>query len=338
MWRQVKELIQNKKEILLVTHQNPDGDGIGSCSALIELLNLLGKQGCLLTEEPIPAKFNFLNFRDAFYSLDGKIPERTPEAIFILDTHEEKRLGKVYQWIEAFPKVPIICIDHHCFTDSIADIQIIDEKACCCGSMVYTFFKELGIPLTLNAAKGIYTSVMCDTGRFSHSSTCRKTHKIADECIKIGVDPHYIYSEVYQQVSLKHIQYFMHSLERMEMYYSNRVVIQEISSEDCKKLGDDFDDLEFMHEFHKRIDVVEFVILLKEIELNKIRVSMRTKSNVDLTLIMHLFGGGGHPKAAGATINGGLEEVKQKLLKELENVFDEKRAVKSVNLQKSVVL
>ena len=129
------------------------------------------------------------------------------QVLIVLDTHQLERVGKLKHLVDS-KNLFIVCIDHHPLMESFADMLIVDDKACSVGAMVYTLFKESGIPLNLNAAEGIYTSVICDTGRFCYSSTGRRAHKIADECLKIGVDPSYIYSQLFQQVPLEHMHLF----------------------------------------------------------------------------------------------------------------------------------
>ncbi len=183
--------------------------------------------------------------------------------------------------------------------------------------MVYTLIKECGHDLNFESATGIYSSIICDTGRFSYSSTNRKAHKIADECMKLGVDPDQTYSRIYQHVPLSQVRLFAQALQRMETFLDDRVLIQEISHEDCLLDGIDpmeleHIDLDYIHEFNKWIEEVECFALLRELSNGTIRVSMRSKTDLDIGKVIRKLGGGGHSKAAGATLKCSLQEAKRR--------------------------
>jgi bifunctional oligoribonuclease and PAP phosphatase NrnA len=239
----------------------------------------------------------------------------------VLDTHRRDRIGRLSALLEN-PKMLSVCIDHHLPTEIFTPYTVIDSQACCVGAMIHTLYKEMGHELDLAAATGIYTSIICDTGRFSYSSTSRKAHKIADECMKLGVDPDVMHSKLFQHVSLAEIKMFAKALQRMETHLQDRVVIQQIYREDCDKMIDiEHIDLEYIHEFNKSIEDVKCVVLLRELPHNQVRVSLRSTSNIDVGKPMRKMGGGGHCKAAGATFHGSLEEAKKQVLELLSETL-----------------
>jgi len=137
-------------------------------------------------DSPIPSKFSFLDCHHLFESYQEGRNYKDFEVVVVLDTHKKERIGRLASLTN---ELLTICIDHHLAIDPIfTPYHMIDPKACCVGAMIYTLYKECGFELDINAASGIYASVLCDTGRFCYSSTSRKAHKIADECIKIGVN------------------------------------------------------------------------------------------------------------------------------------------------------
>lgn len=331
MWRDIKRIIHHHQNFALTTHVNPDADGIGAACAMTELLLMMGKKVRFICEDPIPRKFSFLNYRGVHeqYSPDGDYSD--VQVLIVLDTHKRERIGRVAKLLDN-PKITPICIDHHTVTETFTTHIAIDPRACSVGAMVYTLFKESGFDLNIEAATGIYASILCDTGRFSYSSTSRKAHKIADECIKQGVDPDQMYSRLFQHVTMGQIKIFAKALQGMETYLDNRVVIQQIRREDYEGIGGDVTDiehldLEYIHEFNKLIEDVECVVLLRELAGNQVRVSLRSNSNIDIGQVMRALGGGGHSKAAGASWKGSLEEVKKRILDLLSTNllhFDEK--------------
>lgn len=329
MWREIKKIIHGNQFFLLTTHINPDGDGIGSCCALIELLRMMGKKARLITDGPVPAKYAFLDFYRCFESFDPQKNYSEAQVLFILDTHRKDRIGSAAQLLNR-PELISICIDHHEPTDVFTPHTIIDTNACSAGAMVYTLYKECGFELNERAAAGIYTSVICDTGRFSYSSTNRKAHKIADECIKKGVDPDVMNSRLFQHVSLAEIKMFANALQHMETHLDNKVVIQQIYQQDCHDLGgQDIDiehlDLEYINDFNKMIEDVECIVLLRELPDSQVRVSLRSNSDLNISSIVAALGGGGHSKAAGVTCRGSLHDVKAEILTLLSVLFEQRK-------------
>ncbi len=318
MWEEVKRIIQTNQRFLLTTHINPDGDGVGSAVALMDLLFSFGKEATFVCDSPLPEKFHFLDFHQAFSSFSTFEQKGPFDVLIVLDTCREERIGRLFSWITDHPLVTL-CIDHHAGTSTFADYAVIDSQACAVGAMIYSLFKECGYALTLPAAMGIYTSIISDTGRFSYGSTSRKAHKVADECIKIGVDPSHMYAQLYQQVPLEQIQIFTKALQRMEFYDEQRIVLQQVRLSDYAHLLETHDisaiqDFDYIHEFNKTIKGIECAMILWELPDGNVRVSLRSNSGLDIVKPMRELGGGGHPNAAGALIRATFEEAKEKMI------------------------
>jgi len=325
MWREIKKIIHLHHHFVITTHVNPDGDGIGSACALTELLLQMDKKVRFVCDSPIPSKFAFLDFHGIHEVYHPQTDYSQTQVLIVLDTHRKERIGRLANLAER-PGVITLCIDHHPANATFTSINAIDVKACSVGAMVYTLYKECGFELNIEAATGIYASVLCDTGRFSYSSTNRKSHKIADECIKLGVDPDRMYTNLFQHVPLAQVKMFARALERMEAHLDNRVIIEQISREDYPHENNEAIDLEnldldYIHEFNKLIENVDCVVLLRELPGNHVRVSMRSMSDLDISQIMKALGGGGHSKAAGVTWTGSVTEVKEKILELLKDAL-----------------
>lgn len=336
MWREIKKIIHHHENFLLTTHVNPDGDGIGAACALTELLLQMGKKVRFVCDSPIPRKFAFLDYHSIHETYDPKNSFSEVQVVIVLDTHKKERIGRLSSLIEN-PEVTSICIDHHEVTETFTPYLAIDPKACSVGAMVYTLYKENGHELNIQAATGIYASVICDTGRFCYSSTGRKAHKIADECIKLGVDPDLMYTRLFQHVSLAETKMFACALQGMETYLENKVVIQQIRLEDCKKMGEEHLDIEhidldYIHDFNNLIEDVQCFVLLRELAVDHIRVSLRSRTDVDISQIVRILGGGGHPHAAGVSWKGSLEEVKRKILELLRDLFEKQKQTQNGSL------
>ncbi|MDP1835894.1 MAG: bifunctional oligoribonuclease/PAP phosphatase NrnA [Chlamydiales bacterium] len=325
MWREIKRILQKHDHFLVTTHVNPDGDGVGAACALTELLLHRGKHVRFVCDSPVPNKLRFLDYHGLHEQFDPHSDYSEVEVVIVLDANRRERVGGVGAILDR-PGVISICIDHHQITNCFADVSAIDPRACSVGAMIYTLCKEFGFDINRQAAYGIYTSILCDTGRFSYSSTTRKAHKIADECIKLGVDPDQMYDQLFQQLTVSQLQIFSRALQGMELHLGNRVLVQVLRLEECRAIGIDAPelenlDLEYILEFDKSVGDIECVALLREVGHDKVRISLRATADLDLTSLTHTLGGGGHPKAAGALVMGSIEEVKRKLLEGLEAVL-----------------
>ncbi len=326
MWREIKKVLQEHESFLISTHVNPDGDGVGSACALSDLLLNMGKRVRFVCDSAFPEKFSFLNFNGIQESFDPEEDYSDIEVAIMVDAHSTTRMGRVAQIFQQ-PDIITVIIDHHQSLEDHNEYCAIDPDASSTGSMIYTLYKECGYELTREAAMGLYVSVISDTGRFCYSSTDRKAHKIAEECMKRGVDPDWMYSHIYQQVSLPEFKVFAKALQHMEVHFNNRVIVQQILLEDFVGVPDEVQevmqsDLEYFHEFNKIIAGVDCIVLLCERPNNQIRVSLRASGDFRVDNIANTFGGGGHPKAAGANLPGTVEEVKGKVLAEIRRHLD----------------
>lgn len=316
MWKEVKKIIKENNRFLITTHINPDGDGIGSACLMIELLHFLGKEVKLIVPGAVPEKFHFLNFRELFEVYDSE-KAYSCDVFFLLDAHAKERMGEAAKIVEQ-NECKTIAIDHHPITSTFADLNIIDERACSCGAMIFTLCKEFGFDLNLEAATGLYSSVICDTGRFSYASTNRKAHKIADDCIKAGVDPDAMYEKLFQKVSLAEFNAFKKAMQRMELYFQDRVIVHTILLSDYEDTGVALQDLDYIHEFNKSVENIECIVVLSELSAKQTRVSLRSKGYLDTGCLMRELGGGGHSKAAGVTLEKPIGEAKEIVLALLE--------------------
>jgi bifunctional oligoribonuclease and PAP phosphatase NrnA len=317
VWREIKRVIQTRRSFLITTHLNPDGDGIGSAVAMAELLRHFGKKVRIVIDSPLPQNLSFLNFHSLIEEYQEGEGYEDVQVVVIVDTNKRSRIGRVAELLDRKGMISI-CIDHHVGGERFTTYSAIDPETCSAGALVYTLCKESGYPLNVQAATGIYTSVVCDTGRFSYSSTSRKAHKLADECLKLGVDPELMHRLLFQVVPLEQVRLFAKAMERLEFYFNDKILIQSILRSDCVETGASPHDVDYLHEFHKSIQGIQCAVLLRELEDGRIRISLRANAAIPIDRVMEALGGGGHNKAAGATVSGEIEEVKKRVLLLLE--------------------
>lgn len=325
MWKEIEAILSGAKKVVITTHVNPDGDGIGAACALSELLIQRGKAVRFICDSPIPEKFKFLDFHSCFEEFKEGRLMNTPDVLVILDTHKKERIGRLQSFLTQ-KGVNVICIDHHTPSETFTPFTVIDSAACSVGAMIYHYYMYLNHPINLQAAQGIYASLLCDTGRFSYSSTNREAYQIAEHCIRIGVHPQRMYSRLFQQVPLEEAKLFAEALTHSLSFLGGQLHILKLEQTTFTRYGISEKqienlDFEFMLEFVKMVKGSRGVALLREIPGGKVRVSLRSKKEWDVSLISQMLGGGGHSKAAGATVEGTLDEVEAKLVSLFDGTF-----------------
>lgn len=308
--------ILDSNNIFIASHVQPDGDNIGSMLSLGMALRRLNKNVYLLKSDEVPSDYTFLPNIELINDYDNS----DEIDIFIaLDSSDEGRLGKNKDLLTKAKL--IINIDHHISNTNFGHINIIDENASSTGELIYEFIKSMNISLDKDMATCIYTAISSDTGSFMYDNTSAKTHEIAAELIKVGIDKKEININLYQNKSLEKTKLFIKVMDNLELYFDNKVALAKVTQEmlnDCKAK---MEDSEGIISFLRGISPVEVAILLKEFNDNEIKVSMRSKRYIDVAQICSNFGGGGHIRAAGCTISAPIDRAKTLIINEIEGLF-----------------
>lgn len=323
MWHRIWSRCKEKHHIRLITHLYPDGDGVGSGIALTELLRLMGKESFFLGEDPLPPGLSFLDERGIWREWEQLSPKERQEIdlLIILDTHRRDRLGPLNTLLDQ-PACEVICIDHHVLHQPVEADLLINADACAVGAMIYRLFQESNKPLTLLAAKGIYASLICDTGRFSGASTSQEAHQLAEQCLARGVDPESMHANLFQRLPLDHLRILGKILSRMESHCNGRLLVQEVRRSDYESHGMLPHDFDVFHEMNKTVQGVECACLLRELPHHRIRISLRSTTSLNVGDLLMQRGGGGHPRAAGAILSGTLDAVKTDIIDLIGNHLD----------------
>jgi bifunctional oligoribonuclease and PAP phosphatase NrnA len=301
---------------VLTTHINADGDGCGSEVALAAWLRARGSQAYLINPTPYPETYGFL-VHDPEWVVDARsdraaaICEQADVAI-ILDAGDASRLGRANPMIEALPKV---VIDHHQPGDHPLDgVVLQDPTACATGELIYDLVLCTDGPWTPDVVEGIYVAILTDTGSFRFSNASPDAHRIAADLIARGVDPESHYRRVYGSFPMRKLQLLQHSLDTLEVDRDDRVAWMTIPMDAYESLGATPEDLEGAVDYPRSVEGVEVGILFRRTSGGGTKVSFRSNGSVDVNVLARRFGGGGHVKAAGALIDGPLDEVRGKVI------------------------
>lgn len=302
------------KKIAITFHTSPDGDSIGSSLALLIGLRKLNKDVCIVSKEVIPQTFLFLPCSN---EIDGKTiePPVDAECVIVLDCGDFKRINSNLSMQNR--KFELINMDHHLSNDLYGDLNFVDTSASAVSEIVFEVLRLLNVELDKEIAACLYTSLLTDTGSFKHSSTTAVTHAIAGELINTGIDFSNIHRLIFENKNYKKIKFYGEVIGSMTSELNSKVCIMYISKNMLEKYSSVDSDTSDVITFGASIDTVEVTILIKEAE-NGVKVSLRSKSLVDVSKIAETFNGGGHIRAAGFFTESNFEDTKVKLLEILE--------------------
>jgi phosphoesterase RecJ-like protein len=311
-FHEIAEAIHQAKRIAILSHVRPDGDAIGSQLALALSLKQLGKEISAWNEDGLPESFRFLE-KSEFIGRPPSDPEAFDLAI-ALDTASQQRLGTTLgaiqnakQWIN---------IDHHTSNPGYGDLVYIDAVAPATGQIVYEFLRAEDFPLPQAAGDALYAAISTDTGSFRYANVTARTFEIAAELLKIGVNAAAISSHLYDSYPKRRIQLLGQILPQAAFDADDQIASLALTNETKQRLGIQPDDIDGLIDYVRSVDKVVVALFFEELPEGRIRLSMRSKEDhIDVNKICGEFGGGGHPRAAGARIRGNMEEVRSKVLK-----------------------
>lgn len=307
--------IEESDNIIIGSHLNPDGDNLGSLTALYHYLLKLDKNVTWYGEDSVPDDLQFL----------PNIKMRTTKCkedydLFIaLDCADINRLGEGRKIFKRSNKT--INIDHHKTNTNFADLNIVKDISST-GELLYQILDQGSLSLDTEIATGLFTAISSDTGSFKYDSTKAGTFFAAGHLMEYNIPINKISVNLYQKRSLAKTSLLIEAMKDVEYLNNHEIAIVMVPLDLIDKCHGKQSDTEGIVEFIRDIEPVEIAILLKE-RRDEVKVSIRTKSYANAISIVIPFGGGGHVRAAGATISGNLLEVKEKIkevaLKELEN-------------------
>lgn len=312
--KEILDIIEKCNNIGITFHQSPDGDSLGSATALLQGLRALGKNAYIISKEGIPSTFEYLPYSDEITGSVEDVKAGT-ELVIVLDCGDFKRINANLTLDNK--NYIIVNIDHHMSNEKYGDFNYIDSKSAAVGEIVFDILNDLGVEITKGIGESIYTSIITDTSSFRHSNTTSKTHKVASEVVKTGINFNEIQRNIFENKDFDKVKFFGKIIDTISLHLGNKLAFMEITEEMLNKSNlEAIDSSEVIH-FGTMINGVELVALLKESK-GGVKVSLRSKEVVDVSKIAEIFNGGGHIRAAGFFYEGTLLSIKAKLYKILE--------------------
>ncbi len=288
------EFLRENNDYLILMHASPDGDTLGSGSALCIALQRLGKRAKAVCPEEIPHRFDYL-FK-AVEQMDFE--HKNVVCVDIADTKLLAEMKKVGDTAE-------LAIDHHSSHKNYAKRDFVEPESAACCELIYAVIKELGVPIDSDIASCLYTGVATDTGCFKFSNVTPRTHEIAAEMIANGADFSAINYAMFVVKTQGRIKLEQETLKNMQFFADGKVAVIAAPLSLINSIPDiDTDDIGALANIPREIAGVEIGICVKEKKAGVFKASLRTSDNIDAAEIAHHFGGGGHARAAGCSFNG----------------------------------
>jgi phosphoesterase RecJ-like protein len=316
--RKIADAIRSHDRFVVTTHENPDGDALGSLVAMTLALRELGKDAVmyLFGEVPLPREYRFMALGDLVRTLPDDVPERVLVAV---DAANESRLGPEHrQLLDDAPLV--IDIDHHHDNSRFGDLNLIVADASSTGEILRDLLAELGVDLTPPIAEALYIAIVTDTGRFQYANTTAKALRLAAELVEAGADVHRVFQGVYENVSFAKLKLLARALENAQLLEGGRLVVSHLEKDDFEAAAADEPFSEGIIDSLRAVEGSEMAALIREPPTQNgplRRVSLRTtEQGLDVSAIARKSGGGGHKQAAGFPSEASVEEITEFIRRE----------------------
>jgi phosphoesterase RecJ-like protein len=305
----IADALRHHDRFLVVTHENPDGDALGSVLASAIALRQCGKDPVMYLpgRTPLPSEYGFM-------PLDGLVREAPDDAaervLFAVDCAKEERIGDE----AAVSRAPLVLnVDHHHDNTRFGDLNLIVADASSTGEVLRDVFAELDVELTPELAEPLYIALVTDTGRFQYANTTPKALRLAADLVEAGADIHEVFQQVYESVEFAKLKLLARALARAEVLEGGRIVVSHLVRTDFAEVGASEPYSEGIIDYLRAVEGAELAVLIRE-QLNEdapaYKGSLRSSiDELDVSAIARRFGGGGHRQAAGFSTDLPLQEI-----------------------------
>jgi bifunctional oligoribonuclease and PAP phosphatase NrnA len=309
----IADAVRQHDRFLVVTHENPDGDALGSLLAATLALQQLGKDAVMYHAgaTPLPREYVFMPLEN----LVREAPADTAERVLVaVDCAKEDRIGDE----AALSRAPLVInIDHHHDNTRFGDLNLIVADASSTGEVLRDVFTELGVELTPELAEPLYIALVTDTGRFQYANTTPKALRLAAELVEAGADIHAVFQEVYESLEFAKLKLLARALARAEVLEGGRIVVSHLVRADFTEAGAAEPYSEGIIDYLRAVEGAELAVLVRE-QLSQsasaYKGSLRSSiDELDVSAIARRFGGGGHRQAAGFSTDLPLQEIVEQI-------------------------
>jgi len=311
--RKIHKHLLAAEKVVIIPHQNPDGDAIGAATAVKEYLTELGKEATIFCITPVTPKLHFVPHSTTVTSDEAIFEDDSVHAIIILDSGDLRYAG-VDHLVKNHP-AKIINIDHHATNEQYGHFNLVDSKASSTCELIFHFFNHNNISLNQNMATSLLTGLTTDTGNFTNAATTASALLVGGELIRAGANFNQVIAGTTRNKSMGTLRLWGTVLGRLQKDERLDLTYTYITQKDLAKHEVSEEESEGIANFLNNLENTKIALILKETSDGKIKGSFRTtQDDVDVSALAKKLGGGGHKKAAGFAVEGNIEEVLKKIL------------------------
>lgn len=317
MYSPTIESILKANSILLTTHRQCDGDGLGAELGMFHALRQIGKNVRVLNVDATPNKYRFMTPDTYIQYYDSHFdPIQSTDLALIFDTNDYRLLEPLYSELKEKCQ-KILFVDHHPVLKTGPEPtpqSVINTKAASTGEIVFDLIKELNVTLNRDIARALYTSIAFDTQLFRFVRNSYRSHEIAAELLHYETEPSIIHKHIFGNFTALKLKYLSKVLSEMEFFYKERLVFLHITSEELAKYGLSSDDSRDLVDMMMNIETVEIAAVIREDESGHFKVSLRSKGHFEVNALAETLGGGGHVFSAGASVHMPAASLKKMII------------------------
>ncbi len=303
--------IKKANSIVILAHEAPDGDAIGSALAMCLATRNMGKNAVVLMKD-FPENFSYLPGKE-YIKTESEISKY--DLAIVLDCPNDKRINS--DFIKYFEQAKVkVQFDHHNKNDMFADHNIVNHVSPATAQILVSSFEYLGLEITKDIATCLLTGIITDTGGFKNSNVTVESFEFASWCLEKGINLSSIYHQAMLMMSRTKFEAQKIAMNRLEFFADGRIAFTYLTKKDDEKLNIKAGEREGIVEIGKTVEGVEVSIFIYEKD-NGFKASLRSSEYVNVSDVCSVFGGGGHIKAAGATLNMTFEEAKKSIINEV---------------------
>ncbi len=313
-FREILDIFENNDKFVILTHKSPDGDTLGSGFALCAFLRDMGKKANVLNSDSFPERYDFI--------YDGYYPQEfEPQYVIAVDIADTQLIGSNLSQFAEEGAIDL-CIDHHISNKYFAKQSYVDPNASAAALIMYQIFKYSGREISRQIARCLYTGIATDTGCFKYENTIPEAHIACAELMAYGIDFAFINRKMFDVKSRGRMKVEQSVIGNMEYYFNGKCSVIVLTKKLMEESGADAAEFEGLASIPLTVEGVKIGITVKQRHENVYKISVRTNEDIDASAFCKAFGGGGHIRAAGCEIHGGLDEVKRLILEQVERVID----------------
>lgn len=311
----ILRIIDQGQRFLVAAHAHPDGDAIASTLALANYLRDIGKEVVAFNLDGVPEELRFLPGAERVVSRREDLSDY--DAGFVLDSGELARAG---DFLPAHCR-QMVNIDHHPFSEPFGGVNFVDEQACATGALLYRIIRTGGHVISPQVAVCLYTAILSDTGSFRYSNANPEAFQIASELVQAGVSPWHVAGNLYESRPAEQIKLLSKALDTLTVSTCGRFGSVSVTSDMLQAAGAGPEHTDGLINYPRSIRGVEVALFFRQIDDAQYKVSFRSKGKVDVGSLARQLGGGGHHNAAGATVSGTMEQVRQTVFERLHELL-----------------